>query len=183
MDENDFNETKTLDAEEAERQASRLMSSIVQASQDEKEKALTNIKASMGEKIEATKTSIIDKLRYLKKINDKLKKNFVPSVVINNLNQSIKDVEIETNKMLEQNKFLRNQELQSEKDLKDLLKSYDKTEFAEDNVEYLLRCIKNFDVLLASGKTVTENEEKPSDTQIDSKLKDDFNHLYDDYFS
>ena len=31
--------------------------------------------------------------------------------------------------------FLRNQELQSEKDLKDLLKSYDKTEFAEENVE------------------------------------------------
>ena len=42
---------------------------------------------------------------------------------------------IETNKIVEQNKFLRNQETQAEKDLKNLLISFDKTEFANENVE------------------------------------------------
>jgi hypothetical protein len=70
------------------------MSSIIQANQEEKEKAIKNIKATMGEKIEATKSSIIDKLNYLHNLNTKLKNDFVPSIVINNLNQSIKDVEV-----------------------------------------------------------------------------------------
>ena len=42
---------------------------------------------------------------------------------------------IETNKIVEQNKFLRNQELQAEKDLTNFLISYDKTEFSNENVE------------------------------------------------
>lgn len=70
------------------------MSSIIQANQEEKEKAITNIKASMGEKIEATKMSIINKLHNLQNLNNKLKTDYVPTIVINNLNQSIKDVEV-----------------------------------------------------------------------------------------
>ena len=70
------------------------MSSIVQINQEEKEKALKNIKISMGEKIEATKSSFLDKLIILNKLNEKLKKDYVPLIVINNLNQSIKDVEV-----------------------------------------------------------------------------------------
>lgn len=65
------------------------MSSIVNAD----DKSLKT-KVTIGEKIEATKSSIVEKLNYLNNLNEKLKNDYVPLVVINNLNQSIKDVEV-----------------------------------------------------------------------------------------
>ena len=43
--------------------------------------------------------------------------------------------QIETNKIIEQNKFLKNQELQAENEMRYLLLLNDKTEFAEQNLE------------------------------------------------
>ncbi|RNA38582.1 hypothetical protein BpHYR1_048426 [Brachionus plicatilis] len=92
-------------------------------------------KPSKCEKIEYTKESILKKLDDLKNLSQKLKSDFVPSVVITNLNQTIKDIEIETQKINEQNKFLRKQEQEAENDLKEFLIQQDKTEFADENVE------------------------------------------------
>ena len=66
------------------------MSSIVNKQDDRSLKT----KVTIGEKIEATKSSIVEKLNYLNNLNAKLKNDYVPLVVINNLNQSIKDVEV-----------------------------------------------------------------------------------------
>jgi hypothetical protein len=49
---------------------------------------------TLENKINAVKNKIIESMEKINSINQKLKKEFVPYVVINNLNQSIKDVEV-----------------------------------------------------------------------------------------
>lgn len=51
-------------------------------------------KPTKCEKIEYTKEAILRKLDDLKNLSQKLKNDFVPSVVITNLNQTIKDIEV-----------------------------------------------------------------------------------------
>ena len=51
-------------------------------------------KITIGDRIEAAKELVLAKLNELKTINDKLKKDFVPSVVIENLTKIIKDIDV-----------------------------------------------------------------------------------------
>jgi hypothetical protein len=50
-------------------------------------------KTSIGEKIETTKQTILNKLEELNG-NEKQRKQLIPASVINNINQSIKDIEV-----------------------------------------------------------------------------------------
>ena len=51
-------------------------------------------KITIGERIEATTTKILLKLDEFNAINAKLKKDNVPSIVVGNLNQTLKDIEV-----------------------------------------------------------------------------------------
>ena len=51
-------------------------------------------KVPISENIEATKFEILQKINSLEKVNEDLKKDYVPMQIINNLNQSIKQTEV-----------------------------------------------------------------------------------------
>jgi len=51
-------------------------------------------KISIGEKIEVIKGLIIEKLDYLQGLNESIKNDYVPVSVINNFNQSIKEIDV-----------------------------------------------------------------------------------------
>ncbi|CAF0710931.1 unnamed protein product [Brachionus calyciflorus] len=141
-------------------------------------------KPTKCEKIEYSKELILKKLDDLNEITSSLKKDYVPIVVVSNLNQTIKDIEIETQKINEQNKFLRSQEQEAENELKEFLLKNDKTEFAKDNVEDLMKIILNFDFLQTNHEDKNTlrnaiNTENSSATSFDYYQT----KFYDDYFS
>lgn len=57
-------------------------------------------KISIGEKIEVIKGLIIEKLDYLQDLNESIKNDCVPVSVINNFNQSIKEIDVSINAFL-----------------------------------------------------------------------------------
>ena len=57
-------------------------------------------KISIGEKIEVVKGLIIEKLDYLQELNETIKNDYVPLSVINNFNQSIKEIDVSVNYLI-----------------------------------------------------------------------------------
>jgi hypothetical protein len=56
-------------------------------------------KLTFKEKVEMKRISILKNVQEINKYQDNLKANFVPSVVIGNLNQTIKDIEVASDRM------------------------------------------------------------------------------------
>lgn len=61
---------------------------------NEEENMMINASDTLEKRTNSIKDNIIQNLEKINSINQKLKNDFVPYVVINNLNQSIKDVEV-----------------------------------------------------------------------------------------
>ena len=61
---------------------------------NEEENMMINASDTLEKRTNLIKDNIIQNLEKINSINQKLKNDFVPYVVINNLNQSIKDVEV-----------------------------------------------------------------------------------------
>lgn len=86
---------------------------------------------------------------------------------------------------------MRTQELEAENELKTFLIINDKTEFAEENVEYLIKLIKNFDYLqmnqsiTSNIKNVFDKQTEITDSYEESEVYEgnQFENHYDDYFS
>lgn len=90
---------------------------------------------SIGQKIEITKEEILEKLQEISNLNDVLNKDYVPLSVINNLTQTIKDCDVEIQKLVSQNGFLDDQINTIENELRNILIQNDNTEFKDENVE------------------------------------------------
>lgn len=179
-----------FDSEESNRNESNF-------STDRDTESLENFprKKLISENLESTKIQIMKKIEDLEGINKELRADYVPIAVVNNFNRSIKDIEMETNKINEQNKYLINKANEMEKNLKDLLMNNDKTEFADENTDLLLKMISNFGVLVTNesmdiltpekANTIVQQNSLTNDCEIkDEKVeKDDVENFFDDYFS
>ena len=105
----------------------------------------------------------------------------------------IKNLKGETNKLIQQNRFLYKEEIELENDLKNLLIEHDRTEFANENIEFLFKLIKNLDVFLANNSYNLKDYQNyipesifktESDKSSESnEYKSPVAHVYDDYFS
>ena len=52
------------------------------------------MRVNIGDRIEKTKGSILSRLKDINDLNEQLKKDYVPLTVMNNLNQTIKDIDV-----------------------------------------------------------------------------------------
>ena len=89
------NRTSNKDRASSKGDGSETQSATTDRTQQKQKKIKPETKkVPISENIEATKFEILQKINSLEKVNEDLKKDYVPMQIINNLNQSIKQTEV-----------------------------------------------------------------------------------------
>ncbi|CAF2902207.1 unnamed protein product [Rotaria sp. Silwood2] len=125
------------------------------------------------EQIDDMRQNIFDLFDRMTKKKQELTENFVPISVCTQLQQAIRDAEMDVIKTNKQNETLSGELDILEERIKHEILSHDQTEFADENVNQIIQLLKKVDVL--HMKKSISNEDN-----IDDRY---FLHTYDDYFS
>ncbi|CAF0997086.1 unnamed protein product [Rotaria sordida] len=125
------------------------------------------------EQIEDIRQNIFDLFDRMTKKKQELTENFVPISVCTQLQQAIRDTEMDAIKTNKQNETLLGELDILEDRIKQEILSHDQSEFAHENVDQIIQLLKKVDVLHMK-KSISDED------NIDDRY---FLHTYDDYFS
>ncbi|CAF1494572.1 unnamed protein product [Rotaria magnacalcarata] len=128
---------------------------------------------TQAEQIDDLRQNIFDLFDRIARKKRELTENFVPISVCTQIQQAMRDAEMDVIKTNKQNQALLDELDTLEERIRQEILTYDQSEFAQENVDQIIQLLKKADVL--HMKKLIFNEDDIEDQH--------FLHTYDDYFS